>query len=181
MKKNIKDYLHLYLGCDVKNTGGKTGKMVSVDASGIIMVYPNDDPRGHFLSMQGVMRLILRPLSSMTEAEFTELALIIFHHKDTDYKISEDELDIEMFYNDGGNMVDLDVAVGANISCRCYEGQIAVREDGSIHLFDEDDKPENVYNIPEAIRYLLSKHFDIFGLIGTALAINIELRKHGSI
>ncbi len=69
MKKNIKDYLHLYLGCDVENTGGKTGKMVSVDASGIIIVYPNDDPRGFFLSMQGVKRLILRPLCSITDDE----------------------------------------------------------------------------------------------------------------
>lgn len=57
MRKDIKDYLHLYLGCDaVDHTGWKT----TVEWSDI--GYPDQ-----------IKQLILRPLSDITEKEVEDL------------------------------------------------------------------------------------------------------------
>lgn len=65
----IQDYLHLYIGCEVKTTGGKFGKLVSVSTDGMaIIVYGGEDPRGRVI-MQSAIIPILRTLSDMTEEE----------------------------------------------------------------------------------------------------------------
>jgi hypothetical protein len=48
MSKDIKDYLHLYLGCECINEEGKIGRFSGID----------------------VCKLLLRPLSDMTQEEF---------------------------------------------------------------------------------------------------------------
>ncbi len=68
MEKNIRDYIHHYLGCECKTSGGKYGRLVSVGESGSIIVYHNDDPRGFFI-MSAALKPILRKLSDMTEEE----------------------------------------------------------------------------------------------------------------
>jgi hypothetical protein len=107
----------------------------------------------------------------MTEEEMIGL-LQSMVPADMEDKPTDADYDLEMFYNDGGLMVDGDVAVGANYTCICYEGQIAVRDTGDIHLFDEAGKIERLVNQPQAFRYLLSKSFDLFNLIPEGLAID---------
>lgn len=166
MEKQLKDYLHLYLGCDVK--------------CGIITIakLTADLTDNEHISLWSVLanpnyKLILRPLSGMTEDEFIE-AINLTAPDSVEIKPDAEDYDLELFYNDGGNMVDEDVAIGANVSCICYEGQIVFRKDGSIHCFDEDGKRENIYNMPKVYMYLLSKSFDLFGLINANLVMGKE-------
>ncbi len=113
----------------------------------------------------------LRPLSSMTEEEMTGLLLSMIP-PDMDDKPDADEHIVDMFYNDGALQVDGDVAVGANYSCRCYEGQIAILHNGDIEMYDEDGKRERAWNQSAAFQYLLSLGFDLFNLIPAGLALD---------
>lgn len=65
MKKEIKDYLHLYLGHDVLAFGERV-KMIGIHESGVLMdgKYFNEG----YYDFNDV-KPILRPLSSMTEEE----------------------------------------------------------------------------------------------------------------
>lgn len=72
--KDIKSYIHLYIGCRAKTTGGKYGKIVSASVDGTaIIVYDNEDPRGFVISI-AALKLILRPLDEMSDAESTVYA-----------------------------------------------------------------------------------------------------------
>jgi hypothetical protein len=113
----------------------------------------------------------LKPLSNMTEEEMIGLLLAMIP-ADLEDAPDADEHILEMFYNDGGNYVDADVAVGANYSVRCYEGQIAIGENGGIEMFDEEGKREKVWNQSVAFYYLLSHGFDLFSLIENGLALD---------
>jgi len=97
MDKKIEDYLHLYLGCDVRHNNGSIVKMNSIALNNML---------NNKYEMQEY-KPILRPLSDMTEEE-----------------------------------------------------KIEVRK------FDKVELPHF-----ELTRYLLSKHFDLFGLIEAGLAI----------
>ena len=124
MKKELKDYLHLYLGCRIKSKGGKCGDLVSVSNYGMsIVVYDKDkinDPRGLCINSDWLL-LILRPLSDMTKEE-------------------KDWLDEhENFVNN-------------------------YKQNAESELIIEWDA--------EKTSYLLSKHFDLFGLIEAGLAID---------
>lgn len=179
MGKEIKDYLHLYLGCecvveqDLEMEGFETRTLTTASILG---------KKNQFLTLIGgssvqkpfaaeEIKPILRPLSDMTEEEMIGL-LQSMVPQDMETKPTDEDYDLEMFRNDEGLMVDGDVAVGANITCICYVGQIAIRESGDIDMFDEDGKPERVINQPAGFHYLLSKHFDLFGLIESGLAID---------
>lgn len=172
MKKNIKDYLHLYLGCecvlDCIDVKAKT-ILIGCHTNGNYQVahahYNQDYWQAKYINP------ILRPLASMTDEEMIEVIQLTTPDHIEDKPTAED-YDLDIFYNDGGNMVDGDVEIGANYSCICYEGQIAIRKCGSVHFFDESGNIENAYNLPTMYKYLLSKHFDLFGLIEAGLAID---------
>ena len=107
-------------------------------------------------------KLCVRRLDSMTEEEMRGL-LISMTPPDMEDAPDAEDYDLEMFYNDGGNNVDADVAVGANCTCICWEGQIAVRYNGDIDLFDEEGKRDRVVNQTAAFHYLLSRGFWMWG------------------
>lgn len=116
--KNIKDYLHLYLGCDFEWTNGIVTHQYKLMASWITMIEAND--------WWGDVKPILRPLSDMTEEEAYEV--------DSEYgSVSGQHLSQALINND-----------------LRYVKKLA---DGF-----------------ELTRYLLSKHFDLFGLIEAGLA-----------
>jgi hypothetical protein len=77
-----------------------------------------------------------------------------------------------MFYWDNSTMVDDDIQVGADVSCRCFEGQLAIRECGSIFLFDASGELQRCTNLPKGMHYLISKGFDLFNLIESEQAID---------
>lgn len=136
MKKELKDYLHLYLGCECILDDHNTGILIGFDSQlhnkevemvcytiwdkkdDDWMVY-NDD------SSFERIKPILRPLSDMTEDEFYE------------FKSFAD--------NDCSKM---------------------------IHIKNVKDITTNLFHEFEASRFLLSKHFDLFGLIDSGLAVN---------
>lgn len=167
--KEIKDYLHLYLGCRCEvetymaTCDWGMNRVEKLTAQILAGVHGKRNK---------VIKLFLRQLSSMTEEEIYDLINSMCPDDIEDIP-EKDEYDFEMFYNDGGNMVDSDVAVGSDYSCRCYEGQISITHDGTIHCFDEKGEKEIMVNVPRAYHYLLSKHFDLFGLIDAGLAIDI--------
>lgn len=165
MEKNIKDYLHYYFDCECVEAMIVPGQHLSWDESKITS-------RTLFNVHQKLSEVkpLLRKLESMSEEEMTGL-LMSMTPTDMEDKPDADAYDLEMFYNDGGLQVDSNVAVGANYSCICYEGQIAIRYNGDIDMFDEEGKREQVTNQTAAFNYLRSKGFDCDGLIAAGLAI----------
>lgn len=175
----LKDYLHYYIYSGV-------GVYVFPDetiTNGFLAKYKEDYPDGVYnplLTLENYAKFlndgykpILRPLEDMTEEEMVNLLTDLFPF-DMEDKPTADEFSMEMFYNDDGLMVDGDVSVGANYTCRCYEGQIAIKQCGTICFFDEAGNQEHGINVPKAYHYLLSKHFDLFGLIDAGLAIDAK-------
>lgn len=72
MEKKIKDYLHLYIGCEVQVTPFHDikyiGKLIGTDGYCQLSVVINGD---HFSTERhiSICKLLLRPLSDMTEEE----------------------------------------------------------------------------------------------------------------
>ena len=178
MKKNIKDYLHLYLGCEMKSTGGRKGKLVDVGETICVVVYDNDDPRGRVIYHDWI-KPILRPISDMNSDEAEHFAWLCLNspHAPKDFeKIDKDEIQIELVHNDGGLMLDDDVDIYINVSCRCMDGYIAIMKDGRIGIANESDIPtremQPVDDVYGKVHWLLKKGFDLFGLIESGLAID---------
>lgn len=75
MKKELKDYVHLYLGCDI-NTGGQIERLKSVDENGNIETLF----RGHLINYYNIndyeCKLILRPLSSLSNEEAANIGIL---------------------------------------------------------------------------------------------------------
>lgn len=127
MEKQLKDYLHLYIGCDVQTRFGITNfNYYTLDLWS----------RGAYQEI----RPILRPLSSITEEEAEKIC----------------------FFNYGEN----------------YSWYIYGNEPNPhiLHLLEGDEKYTDRIKLyigtPEVWRYLLSKSFDLFGLIESGLAID---------
>lgn len=124
--KNIKDYLHLYLGqqCRCYNHADREGWLETISCT-IIIEYGDEDSE-----IEGIVP-ILRPLSDMTEDESR-----CFHSFGGRYSIVNPKYAINQIF-------------GANLF---YEG-------------------DNGIQIAHLTQHLLSKGFDLFGLIDAGLAI----------
>jgi hypothetical protein len=119
MSKELKDYLHLYLGCEVK---WNTNIVTLIDTDGInCNVFGEPLFSKSNTSIKNI-KPILRPLSDMTEDEHKEWQNIRFNRE---FKLKPVLTDAEY----------------------------------------------------ESFRYLLSKHFDLFGLIEAGLAIDATTLK----
>lgn len=196
--KEIKEVLHLYLGCEVMVQRNETtewhqgyvaevtrksnhGDWVKVRFDECIEVYGHNSMEKslsnfhtYFLSEDGIKPL-LRKLGDMTEEEadyFAWLCMNSEYHLELDCRVSQDEIQIELVKNDDGTLLDNDVEVYIGVSARCFEGGIAIKKDGSIVLEDEGGKVQSLDNIADKVVWLLSKHFDLFGLIKSGLAID---------
>lgn len=152
--KQLKDYLHLYLGCEISHDTGKcVGSLTSVSFHNaeIFCDYFKRD-KGHkvFEGKEWGSHVILierlkphlRKLSSMTEEE-----AIIYG---------------EIYGIKGAKEI-----------------EVKPLEDGGVHIsFKAGDSAASLFplsnygNKPETFRYLLSRHFDIFQLIESGLAID---------
>lgn len=175
--KKIEDYLHFYLGCEVKTDTGKlTLTGIHIDKwSRIEKAVVLNGNVTHTIAFEYI-KPILRQLSDMTEEEanlFAWLCLDSEHHLDDETKVSRDEIDTDLHKNDNATMLDGDIEIYIEVSCRCYEGAVVIRKDGSITLWNnEDEADERIDGMAFKIKYLLSKHFDLFGLIEFGLAID---------
>jgi hypothetical protein len=76
MEKKIEDYLHLYLGCQVKIYNlHSVGKFHCIDKLGKIIVDFDDYSKS---CLMHEVKPILRPLSDMTEEERSEIFKMVF-------------------------------------------------------------------------------------------------------
>ena len=178
MKKKIEDYLHLYLGCKVKfgYKLEKTGRMVGLNKKG----WQVEEVGGVFGIVHAVreelLKPILRPLTDITADEadyFAWLCMDSEHHLDPDCRITQEDIQTDLHTNDNATMLDGDVEVYIEVSAGCFSGAVVIKTDGSIQVYDEDDeKYLPVDNIAHKVAYLLSRGFDLFGLIPAGLAID---------
>jgi hypothetical protein len=184
MKKDIKDYLHLYLGCDCQVTTTDMTFMGSLHG----IYWDRWTTDGTELSLQVItehgarwtykldqVQLSLRKLDSMTEEECLHLTWLNMDsekHLDADSRINKEEVDINVIQGDGGFMVDEDAALVAEVSCRCFIGQLCVRINGDIEVWSDAGEKLPIENQAENVRYLLSIGMDLFNLIPEGLAID---------
>jgi hypothetical protein len=138
MSKNIKDYLHLYLGCDIFIPRPEPDRKDDIMRLTAEKIFKYD------LSN---VKLLLHPLPDMTEDEARWLCelkegTIIGQVDVINIKTHKvDFIDGEMDSGDGW--------------CEMKDKEVLFK-----------------YMNAEQVRYLLSKHFDLFGLIEAGLAID---------
>lgn len=136
MKKDINDYLHFYIGCEmILEKSGRIAKLLGVQyCEDGIVVY---DGKTWASIKYFPFKLLLRKVSSMTKQELKESAEIftpgkVFSDKETDDAIN------------------------------------FIRKQGINSIsFEQTDDPTKPFNF---FRWLLSKHFDVFGLIEAGVA-----------
>ena len=149
-EKNIKDYLHLYLGCEVDtNIQGQyvhpygNVSLEKLTAENLFRILDTldrdvknketwDEDSDHYC------KPLLRPLSDMTEEEREEFKNLC--------GLEKEDLDCLTEFND-----------------RFFDGQGS--SFGTAHL-------TNILQWAVGVKYLLSKRFDLFGLIDAGNAID---------
>lgn len=152
MEKEIQNYLYLYLGCECKIENPTINSITKIlggfDDEGEYKILYKNEQYTDAVEWHSISRIkpILRPLSDMQIKEAAEYADF--------YQNSPipDECTIEVKPKEKW----------VHISITSPSG------DSGISLFPGNPNGERV----EAFRYLLSKHFDIFGLIEAGLAID---------
>jgi hypothetical protein len=170
----FQDYIHYYIGCEVFHLNNERKfRLITYEQEGGDLVGEWPSRRRTRFTPWELIKPILRKLEDMTEQEMIGL-LQSMVPSDMEDKPKDDDYDIEMFYNDDGLMVDGDIAVGANFTCICFDGQIGIKKCGSIILFEEDKDVtrDQLVNTPMAFNYLLKQSFDLFNLIENGLAID---------
>jgi hypothetical protein len=174
---NIKDFAHYYIGQRCLNTWFSE-EHPNYNPGWVLTGFDRDAHRPFKLETEedftwtDSIKPVLRRLEDMTEDDMIGL-LQSMVPADMEDKPTEDDYSLEMFYNDDGLMVDSDIIIGANYTCICFNGQIAIRECGSVIIFDEEEM-QRPCNIPQAFHYLLKQGFDLFGLIAKGLAVDIK-------
>ena len=188
MENKGKDYLHLYLGCEL-NTGGWFNKaeaqkiLEAVEPSRKIAVvgfyYPMKDDscikseRWEFPIID--MKPILRPLSDMTDKEIDEVASILLdketncYHKwrseDGDYIIATWKKEQAPPYDkEKYDYMTMGMMISGDFSIKHHWDYHSSKGVGTTN--------EPLHNSHKITRYLLSKHFDLFGLIESGEAID---------
>lgn len=165
MEKKLKDYLHLYMGCEVYDDTNKYKQPIT---PALLSTYWNEEEDDYM----GQIKPILRSLHYATREEREEMIWLLMEranlHLDADARITREEMVdcIESTEPD-------DNAVCVYFTCRCFEGLLYLSShSGLLRLYDQDDKEQPVEYNPELIRYQLSCGFDIHGLIDEGLAID---------
>lgn len=143
-EKNIKDVIHLYLGCEVEyGYEGRTriGKLVGNDERYGWQIFDPGRPFAPYHHVRvGLLKLLLRPLSSMTEEELKEWigpASVNFTEHYCKKKLREISSSIYGLFN--------------------YIG---------------------FYGNYNSIPWLLSKGFDLFGLLDAGLAVDATKKEN---
>jgi hypothetical protein len=149
---NIKDYLPFYLGCDVLRPDGRTIlKMIGI--SGTIIEFENPLGQEEMYGDAKKAKPILRPLSDMTDDEIIEIAANIFLVTPHLIEFSLEEIKTFIVKNEM-------FVVGA------AEDEY---EENSVSVLGYEFSPTSFFLLTQ---FLLSKHFDLFGLIEAGLAID---------
>lgn len=77
-KKDIKQFLHLYVGCECETDSGIKGKLITINSEAGIAVIRIGEGLGQTVSkLYSEVTPILRPLSSMTEEEREDVGNLV--------------------------------------------------------------------------------------------------------
>jgi len=126
----LKDYLHYYTGCDVITTDdNEQAQLIGVTDNDAHLVHDGTGSYGT-CDISGVKPL-LRRLEDMTEEQMIQLIQCMVPDEMED-KPANEEYILNLFHNDGGNLVNNVVLIGAEYNVRCYEGQITIKKCGTI-------------------------------------------------
>jgi hypothetical protein len=134
MKKELKDYLHLYLGCECRLDNKEKGKLIGFD-------------------------------SRLHDSEVEMVCFTIWMDKENDWTV----------YNDDANFDRIKPILRPLSDMTEDELKCLRSERGHLKGVHRDDlKFIIIMNkwSPEDFIFLLSKHFDLFGLIPAGLAID---------
>jgi hypothetical protein len=167
--KKIEDYLHLYLGCDVNVTGeGKYNGVYTLEkiitcGFGVIITKP--PMKVSFKMQHDKHKLILRPLSDMTEEELRIVLNFMETHFSKDSKLySRIRERVEFTSKE----------IWAQWYCIKENGEKDIvanlsHDIDGLSIFGGN----NYYRCYlKTIPFLISKGFDLFGLIESGLAID---------
>lgn len=150
MSKDIKQFLHYYLGCE----GYEYSQTVKFKLTPERLV--------SILSSNIPFKPILRPLSDMTEEEAADVYTI---ERDRILHSPTNDVDVRQRTDFGWVVTRLDhLNVG-----------LLIKYDGVCYkVINEGKRPaiEPAMNQPLIFHYLLSKYFDLFGLIEAGIAID---------
>lgn len=157
----IKDYLHFYIGQDVD----------------VLRKYPNGDSQvlklvldaytymnivdGSFKDSE--VKLVLRPLSDMSEEEILEVCKLASPEAFGDYRFSKWKVQLDPKSDNVWQAWE----VTNERSSYCF---MVYAQDGDVYLYDGDDIDTSLINANYRFWYL-SKGFDLFGLQEKGLAI----------
>jgi hypothetical protein len=155
--KEIKDYIHHYIGCDVAYHFEGRGKLVGISASEV--------EKGKVIAIIDIgivdfqewyveeCKPILRKLSSMTEVEARDIAVIMFGQPDSvKWRLENKTNYLNVYRKHYHISFTIDLA----------SGDVDIYDEGGI---------QTTINHHFITKYLLSKGFDLFGLIDAGLAI----------
>ncbi len=159
MKKELKDYIHYYLGCPLNILTGQYSHYVGAKVTGVHndLVYFEDQPLGSkekYYGNCGIdnVQLLLRQLSDMTDEEAIAVAklgepLIEYTHEEID--VIRDSYMIQVLWSDDGEP---------------HRFMIQLRKKFLTHQTP-------IYNYQYITAYLIKQGFDMFDLIEAGLAV----------
>lgn len=157
---NIKDYLHLYLGCECLDTDGATYKLK-----------PSHFP-ANWQNTNLNHKPILRPLSDMTEQNCVDVARLAYGEEGTGMAYDKVFGLGEVGEDDNRKVIQLSEGnyVVIHLNKFLIENRDGLNDSEAYCHYD-------VNNMPAIIKYLLSKQFDLFDLIQGGLAIDATTLK----
>lgn len=166
--KELSQFLHLYLGCDVKADNGGTMiyTLSSVDIKGNCLF--NDKHGNEMWLPNDKWKPILRPLSSMTDDEAVTVSKMATHlHENESWNLVKiDRISkgmIRVYFTDKWTF-DFTKDYYVKVSPYPLQGVFESKGNEIIH--------QHHYQFPlDAYMYLLSKHFDLFGLHEAGLCL----------
>ncbi len=156
MKKKLEDYLHLYKDCECEYFDFIANEWVNGIFDGLIdngtYAFFRNDKNGVPISM---IRPILRPIPVITEEERIGLWELVFKRP---FK------GVTKFHDKKCITSEPRWVLWSGVE------RLGIEIDGRV--WADSDLQHYKYNQHDVTRYLLSKHFDIFGLIEGGLAID---------
>lgn len=153
MTKTLKDFAPYYVGCDLLRPDGKTILQIYGVQDSLFIHRENNE-----LTYSGMTgsKLILRPISSMTDEEKKDIYSIIFKRP---FPSTGDIIFMKASRKSAERWI---LMTGVD--------RVGIEHDGDV--WADCDLNNYKFNPHEVTRYLLSKGFDIFGLIESGLAVD---------
>lgn len=104
---------------------------------------------------------------TIQEAEYLVFLMFDTDKLGNDSRITQEEIHVELRKSsiEGVSLI-------IDISCRCFEGQLSINENGDLFLYDDNLDLRSIDMQSELFLWLIAKRFDVFGLIKEEIAVN---------